>query len=108
MNLLFVCSKNKWRSRTAEEIFKNSQSHRVRSAGVDSDAVVCLNERMLDWADIIFVMEKKHKEVIRSKFQAASDRSRIIVLDIPDEYKFMDEDLVLSLKNGVASYVDDI
>jgi predicted protein tyrosine phosphatase len=108
MNLLFVCSKNKWRSRTAEAIFKNTPGHKVRSAGTDSGAQVRLNEKHLSWADLIFVMERKHMQKIKTEFEEVFDKSKIVVLDIPDEYQFMDEDLILCLRNGVSPYIGGI
>lgn len=84
--MLFVCSKNKWRSRTAETIFKDSAIHRVKSAGTDQGAKVKLTEKHLIWADLIFVMENKHRQIIEQKFQASFDVDKIIVLDIKEEY----------------------
>ena len=108
MNILFVCSKNKWRSRTAETIFKDSVAHNVKSAGTDEGARVKLTEKHLIWADLIFVMENKHREIIQQKFHANFDSDKIIVLDIPDEYQYMDEELILSLKTAVAPYMENV
>ena len=87
---------------------KNSQAHKVRSAGTDAGSNVRLTADLLAWADLVFVMEKKHKELIREKFHEAFEDSNIVVLDIPDEYQYMDEDLVLCLKNGIAPYVGEL
>ncbi len=108
MNILFVCSKNKWRSRTAETIFSQSQNHNVFSAGTDSDARIKLNEKLLQKADIVFVMEKKHRDIIREKFPEISPEMKIIILDIPDEYQYMDEELIEILKTSVSGYISDI
>ena len=108
MNILFVCSKNKWRSRTAETIFSQSQNHVVFSAGTDSDARIKLNEKLLQKADIIFVMEKKHRDIIRQKFPEVSNQKEIIILDIPDEYQYMDEELIEILKVSVSRYISDL
>ena len=105
MNILFVCSKNKWRSRTAEDLFKNSTVHTIRSAGTDSDARIKLTDKLLYWAELIFVMEKRHREIIAEKFDDESYEGKIIVLDIPDEYQYMDQDLVQTLINSVAHYI---
>ena len=107
MNILFVCSKNKWRSRTAETIFKNHQAISVKSAGTDEGAVVKLSTKHLTWADLVFVMEDKHRQIIRKKFREEFDADKIIVLDIPDEYKYMDEELIATLKLAVSPYLDD-
>ena len=105
MNLLFVCSRNQWRSPTAEEIFKNSQEHQAKSAGTEPSARIKLTEKLINWADIIFVMEKKHKDRIEQRFATVVDEKELIVLDIPDEYQFMDEELVDLIKLSVSAYI---
>ena len=104
MNILFVCSRNKWRSRTAETIFKDNGYHSVRSAGTESSARIKVTAKMLDWADIIFVMEKKHKSRLIQNFAVASHKE-IIVLDIPDDYQYMDEELIDILQNSVSDHI---
>lgn len=108
MNVLFVCSKNTWRSRTAETLFKDSATHTIKSAGTDEGAIIKLTEKHLIWADIIFVMESKHRQIIKQKFQANLYTDKIIVLDIPDDYQYMDEELILSLKTAVISYLGNV
>lgn len=105
MNILFVCSKNKWRSRTAETIFKNHPDHDVKSAGTAAGAVIKLTEKHLNWADLIFVMERKHEQHIKANFKIKEITEKLIVLDIPDNYKYMDEDLILTLETAVGPYL---
>jgi len=107
MNILFVCSKNKWRSRTAETIFKNSSEHKVKSAGTDEGARIKLTAQHLSWADIIFVMENKHRKIIQQEFRENVDSKKIVVLEIPDEYQYMDEELVSVLKLSVKPYLEN-
>jgi predicted protein tyrosine phosphatase len=106
MNILFVCSKNKWRSRTAETIFKKHLLHHIKSAGTDEGARIKLTEKHLIWADLIFVMESKHRQIIKQKFRKNFDNDKIIVLDIPDEYQYMDEELIFSLETAIAPYLE--
>ena len=108
MNILFVCSRNKWRSRTAETIFKNDIKHHVKSAGTDEGAKIKLTENHLNWADIVFVMENKHKQRIRDKFNSDVYNDKIIVLEIPDDYNYMDPELVEIIKTSVVPYLDNI
>lgn len=105
MNVLFICSRNKWRSKTAETIFKNIQIHDVKSAGTAGSATIRVNEKMLLWADIIFVMEKKHKEYLKEKFNAVTINDKIIVLEIPDDYQYMDPELIDLIKTSVSPYL---
>lgn len=105
MNVLFICSKNKWRSRTAETIFKNSSEHKIKSAGTDDGARIKLTAQHLSWADIIFVMENKHRKIIQQQFRENVDGNKIIVLDIADEYQYMDEELISILKTSVIPFL---
>lgn len=105
MNILFVCSRNLWRSPTAETIYKNRQDHEVRSAGTEPSAKVRVSAKSLLWADTIFVMEKKHKLRLLDKFPGEIQGKRVIILDIEDEYPYMDEELVEMIKLSVDPYL---
>jgi predicted protein tyrosine phosphatase len=105
MNILFICSRNKWRSRTAETIFKKNQNHVVKSAGTENDARIKVTEKLITWAAVIFVMEKRHKRRLQEKFGQLLDEKKLIVLDIEDNYRYMDEELIETLKTSVAPYL---
>jgi predicted protein tyrosine phosphatase len=105
MNLLFVCSRNQWRSPTAEAIFKNYQEHQVQSAGTEPSARIKITEKLINWADIVFVMEKKHKQRLQQRFTAVLTNKEVIILDIPDDYQFMDEELIDLLKISISPYL---
>src|ERR1700756_3313528 len=98
MNILFVCSRNQWRSPTAEAIYKRQSGLHVKSAGTEPSARIKLTAKIIMWADIIFVMEKKHKQKMMEKFPFETEGKQIIILDIPDEYQFMDEELIEDIK----------
>ncbi|RYY36907.1 MAG: protein tyrosine phosphatase [Sphingobacteriaceae bacterium] len=102
-NLLFICSKNKWRSPTAEELFKNHTDHIARSAGTSSKARIKVNQKLIDWANVIFVMEFKHKQIILERFNVPS--KKIAVMDIPDEYQYGESALIVLLKNALTEYI---
>ncbi|MBG6233505.1 protein-tyrosine phosphatase [Pedobacter sp. CAN_A7] len=104
-NFLFICSRNKWRSKTAEDIFKNIEGFNVRSAGTSSSARIKVNEKLVNWADLIFVMEKHHKQWLNQKYSFLLNGKQIVVLDIPDEYQYMDTDLVNMLETTLAPYL---
>ena len=105
MNILFVCSRNKWRSATAETIYQNHPNHQVRSAGTAPSARIKINEKLIIWADLIFVMEKKHKQRITERFPEETCDKEIITLHIPDDYRYMDEELIEELNAKVADYL---
>lgn len=104
-NILFVCSRNKWRSLTAETIYKNSSECNVKSAGTEDAARIRINSKLIVWADIIFVMEKKHKQKLQEKFSTEMSDKKIIILDIPDIYKYMDPELVEEIKTSIEGYL---
>ena len=104
-NLLFVCSRNKWRSLTAETIYKNSSEYDVKSAGTEDSARIKINSKLIVWAEIIFVMEKKHKEKLLEKFPNEISKKKVIVLDIPDIYKYMDKELIEEIQTSISEYI---
>lgn len=103
--ILFLCSQNKLRSPTAEAIFADHPAVEVDSAGLNPDAEVPLSEEQVEWADLILVMEKTHRHRLNRKFKAALRGKRVAVLDIPDDYDFMEPALVALLKARCARYL---
>jgi predicted protein tyrosine phosphatase len=101
MRLLFICSKNRLRSPTAEVVFAEYEGLEVDSAGLDRGAETLLSSEAIKWADIIFVMEKSHRRKLVKNFQPWLKSKRVISLDIPDEYEYMDLALVELLKKKV-------
>jgi len=104
-HILFLCSQNKLRSPTAEAIFADHPAIDVDSAGLNNDAEVPLTEEQIRWADLIIVMEKTHRNRLNRKFKNVLAGKRIAVLDIPDEYDYMDPSLIALLKTRCASYI---
>jgi len=105
MNLLFVCSRNQWRSPTAEAIYKNRNGIFAKSAGTELSARTRINAKHIEWADLIFVMEKKHKQRIQEKFFDELQGKTIYILDIPDDYQLMDPDLIEIIESSVEQYL---
>lgn len=105
MNILFVCTKNKWRSPTAETIYSNHPHLDVRSAGISRSARRQIHSKDVNWAEIIFVMENKHKRYIHEHFQNQMGKKKIIVLDIPDDYQYMDIELISWLQDSVNAHL---
>lgn len=102
---LFVCSQNKLRSPTAEQIFSVRDDIEVSSAGTNHDAENPLDAEQVEWADIIVVMEKQHRNKLQQRFKSALKSKRIVVLDIPDEYEFMDDALIKILKAKMQKHL---
>ena len=102
-NVLFVCSKNQWRSPTAEAIWRKHPLLSVRSAGTSSNARRKVSVEDIRWADVIFVMEEKHRSRLLAEFTTTVEHKPVHVLDIPDEYKYMDPELVEQLRRSVGA-----
>lgn len=100
-NLLFVCSRNRWRSPTAERVFWRDPDLAVRSAGTSSSARRRVGQADIDWADVIFAMESKHRAQLRAQFGSSMQHKTVHVLDIPDDYGFMDAELIRLLEIAV-------
>lgn len=105
MNLLFVCSENHLRSPTGEEVFSRYEGINAIGAGTNADAETVVSGDLIEWADVIFVMEKSHKQKVSQKFKALLEGKKLVCLDIPDNYARMEPALVRLLQNRVAKHV---
>ena len=103
-HVLFICSQNRLRSPTAEQVFRNRPGFEVASAGLGHEAEVPVSPELLQWADLIFVMERAHRNRLSQKFGAHLATKRVICLDIPDEYQYMDPVLVKLLEAKVGPF----
>lgn len=103
-HVLFICSQNRLRSPTAERVFSDRPGFEVASAGLNSEAETPVSPELLEWSDIIFVMEKAHRNKLSKKFKPYLKTKRVICLDIPDEFEYMDAGLVRLLEAKVGRY----
>jgi predicted protein tyrosine phosphatase len=104
-HILFVCSQNRLRSPTAEQVFSSREDIECTSAGLNHDAENPITPELVSWADTIFVMERAHRNKLASKFKPHLANTRVICLDIPDEYEYMDPELVRLLKVKVSRHL---
>ena len=100
--VLFICRLNRHRSATAERIFSKRPDLDVRSAGTADDALVRVNARMLEWADLIFTMDEAQRTSLERAFPAHPTLQRLVCLGIPDEFTFLDPTLVRLLEEKVT------
>jgi len=103
--VLFICSQNRLRSPTAEQLFASHPGIEVASAGLNHDADSPVTPELLQWADLIFIMEQAHRNTLQKRFRTSLNRQRIICLNIPDEFEFMDPDLIRLLRAKVLPYL---
>jgi predicted protein tyrosine phosphatase len=102
--VLFVCSQNKLRSPTAEQVFSDRPGFEVASAGTDRSAGNPVSPELISWADVIFVMERAHRNKLSKQFRAHLKDKRIICLDIPDDYEYMDPLLIRLLETKAGPF----
>lgn len=102
---LVICGQNKRRSRTAEDIYRNDQRLDIRSAGLSPAGRRMVSERDLFWADTILVMENEHKRKLQSLFPSFNC-GPVQVLHIPDEYDYMDAELVELLRENIECVLE--
>jgi predicted protein tyrosine phosphatase len=105
VKLLFVCSKNRLRSPTAENVFSAYPGIEAASAGTNGDAETQVSADLIDWADVIFVMEKRQRDLMSAKVGVALKGKKVVVLGIPDKYGYMDPSLVERLESKVRRYL---
>lgn len=103
--VLFVCRQNRMRSATAERLFCKRTDLDVRSAGTAPDALVRVNANMLEWAEIIFVMDEEQRRWLESHFEGHRALSKVVCLDIPDVFSFLQPELVKLLEEKVPQHL---
>lgn len=111
-NILFVCSANKQRSKTADDYFSAKYSHlHFDSAGTNlkichKEGTTPITEEMVEWADVIYVMEKRHKDLI-NKHTSDNYSKKIKVLNIPDRFKYYQKELIVILEDKLDEILSD-
>jgi len=93
------------RSPTAEQTFAGRTGLECSSAGTNRDAENPLTAELVEWAEVVFVMEQQHKRKLASKFQRQLNGKRVICLGIPDDFDFMQPELVALLKKKVEPHI---
>ncbi len=107
MNILFICGKNRLRSPTAEHIFADWPNVETASAGINHDADNPVSPELLEWSDIVFVMESAHQTKLSAKFKSCLANKRVVILNIPDNYKYMETSLIDVLMSKVSRYLPE-
>lgn len=104
-HVLFICSQNLLRSPTAEQVFSSWPGIETASAGLNNGAENPVTPELLEWADIIFVMEEMHRSKLSARFMVHLKNARIVCLDIPDNYQFMEPALIELLMARVPKFL---
>ncbi|OOV94654.1 low molecular weight protein tyrosine phosphatase family protein [Pseudomonas sp. MF4836] len=107
VNVLFICSQNRLRSPTAEQVFADWPGVETASAGINHDAQVPVCPELLEWANLILVMEPRHRSKLSSKFKPHLRDKKIICLNIPDDFEFMAPELIEILRKQVPQFLPD-
>ncbi len=102
--VLFICSANRLRSPTAEQVFSARSDLEVMSAGTDPRCGNPVTAELVEWADVIFVMERAHRTKLSKRYRS-SLKARVICLNIPDNYEYMDPALVRLLETRVTPHL---
>lgn len=105
LHVLFVCTQNRLRSPTAEQVFADWPGVETASAGVGNDADVPVGNELLEWADLVIVMEQVHRKKLSARFRSVLGDKRIVCLGIPDDYAFMAPTLVELLQAKVPQFL---
>jgi predicted protein tyrosine phosphatase len=103
--LLFVCSQNRLRSPTAEALCQGLPGIEATSAGTNNDAEQPLTGDLIKWADVIFAMERTHRNGVSAKFSRLLKGKWLVVLGIPDDYDYMPPELVRLLELRLARWL---
>jgi len=100
------------RSPTAEAVFNSCEGGYANiealSAGTAPDAETPVSAELIQWADVVFAMERIHRRKLRDMFGTLLKDKRVVVLGIRDTYAYMEPELVELLKSKVAAYLPQL
>ena len=105
MKLLFICSENRLRSPTAEALFSEYEGVEAIGAGTNNDAETTVSGDLIEWADVILVMEKSHRNKVSKKYKELLKNKKLVCLNIPDNYDYMQPELIRLLETKLPKYV---
>src|SRR5262245_57414572 len=97
--ILFICEGNLHRSPSAQRLYSNTPGIKARSAGLSPLARVQATDELIDWADVVIVMERRLVRLLRRRFGEALGDREVIDLDVPDDYQFMQPELLAVLRD---------
>jgi predicted protein tyrosine phosphatase len=100
--VLFICGKARHRSPTAEQMFSSIPYWETDSAGLGADADVVVCAEQIEWATDIAVMEKRQLARLRRLFPKLVSGKRLVCLDVPDDFIFMQDELVALLRARIG------
>lgn len=106
IKVLFVCSRNRRRSLSAEKLLEGAPGFQIRSAGTQPEARIVVTEGHLGWADIVICMEKSHLQRLWLKYPEMMQDKRAACLHLPDDYEFMQPELLDELRARLASHLN--
>jgi predicted protein tyrosine phosphatase len=103
--VLFVCSHNRVRSVTAEQVYRDRPDLEVRSAGIAEHAAVPLTQELFEWADQVFVFSKRQRKVVEQRFRNSFASKPVVCLHLPDRYEYKSPKLVMRLTGKLGPYL---
>ena len=80
----------------------------ARSAGVSDKSPHQVSDRDLDWADLVLVMERKYRSRILGAFRDYPNLPQIVSLEIPDDYEYMDQELIELIERGTKFHLKSL
>ncbi len=108
LRVLFVCSMNQWRSPTAEALWRRSPHVDARSRGLSRKARRTLTREDLEWADLVFVMTHEQRDRLVDEHRSVVRSRDVVVLEIPDQYRYMDPELIELLQTRVEPVIAEM
>jgi predicted protein tyrosine phosphatase len=103
--VLFVCEGNLHRSPTAQRLYSSTPGIEARSAGLSPLARVQVTDELIAWADVVFVMERRLRKLLRQRFSEALEDKELVCLEVPDDYQFQQPELVAVLTERLATHL---
>ena len=103
--VLFVCTENRVRSLTAQQMYGGRPDLEVQSAGISEYARVPLTQDLFEWADEVFVFSKRQQKALETRYRDSFNAKPVICLHLPDRFQFNRPKLVIKLTGKLKRYL---
>lgn len=105
LKALCVCSAGLLRSPTIAKVLSAHYNYNVRACGTDQEyALIPISTALLHWADLVVFADREHYEDVREYMNSGK---RHIILDLPDDYSYDDEQLVQLVREKLKNYLGE-
>jgi predicted protein tyrosine phosphatase len=105
MKLLFVHARGDPSRSFPEQVLNGDPRVAFRTVSLGDEELSAPEEEVISWADVIVVMEKRMRHIIRRRFKPAGRTKRVVCLHLPEQYDMQDPTYLRLFRERIEVYL---